>query len=127
MDRADALEVQPAVALPQGKDSLRYPIEQRIEDKKRGIGRQRYPFVAWTLTGLSNEQVEWWVLNVEPLVAMVGVFIWEAVVNWKAQGTPFSFHVGTILGHYSDALLIPHLAYCQPHVGTVNIGPDQCW
>lgn len=22
-----------------------YPIEQRIEDKKRGIGRQRYPFV----------------------------------------------------------------------------------
>ena len=23
----------------------RYPIEQRIEDKKRGIGRQRHPFV----------------------------------------------------------------------------------
>lgn len=23
----------------------RYPLEQRIEDKKRGIGRQRYPFV----------------------------------------------------------------------------------
>lgn len=23
----------------------RYPIEQRIENKKRGIGRQRYPFV----------------------------------------------------------------------------------
>jgi hypothetical protein len=24
---------------------MRYPLEQRIEDKKRGIGRQRYPFV----------------------------------------------------------------------------------
>lgn len=23
----------------------KYPIEQRIEDKKRGIGRQKYPFV----------------------------------------------------------------------------------
>ena len=23
----------------------RYPLEQRIEDKKRGIGRQRYPFL----------------------------------------------------------------------------------
>ena len=23
----------------------RYPIEQRIEDKKRGIGRQKHPFV----------------------------------------------------------------------------------
>ncbi len=23
----------------------RYPIEQRIEDKKRGIGRQKYPFL----------------------------------------------------------------------------------
>ena len=26
-------------------ESGRYPIEQRIEDKKRGIGRQKYPFV----------------------------------------------------------------------------------
>lgn len=24
--------------------SGRYPLEQRIEDKKRGIGRQKYPF-----------------------------------------------------------------------------------
>jgi len=27
----------------------RYPIEQRIEDKKRGIGRQRYPVVGKSL------------------------------------------------------------------------------
>jgi hypothetical protein len=26
--------------------SGKYPLEQRIEDKKRGIGRQRYPFVS---------------------------------------------------------------------------------
>ncbi len=25
--------------------SGRYPLEQRIENKKRGIGRQKYPFV----------------------------------------------------------------------------------
>lgn len=28
-----------------GMDMGRYPLEQRIEDKKRGIGRQKYPFV----------------------------------------------------------------------------------
>jgi len=28
----------------------KYPMEQRIEDKKRGIGRQKYPIVVWTLT-----------------------------------------------------------------------------
>jgi len=26
-------------------DYGKYPLDQRIEDKKRGIGRQRYPFV----------------------------------------------------------------------------------
>jgi hypothetical protein len=28
-----------------GMDMGRYPLEQRIEDKKRGIGRQKYPFI----------------------------------------------------------------------------------
>jgi len=72
------------------KDSGRYPLEQRIEDKKRGIGRQRYPFVAWTLTAI-----------------MLGVFIYELVVNWKAQGTPFSFHpvVNPMLGPSTSALI----------------------
>jgi len=71
-------------------DSGRYPLEQRIEDKKRGIGKQRYPFVAWTLTA-----------------AMIGVFIYELVLNWRAQGTPFSFKptVNPMFGPSMSALI----------------------
>jgi hypothetical protein len=56
--------------------NVRYPIEQQIANKQRGVGRQKYPVVVWTLT-----------------VAMSAVIIYELVVNWKAQGTPFSFKV----------------------------------
>ncbi|KAH9004362.1 hypothetical protein EDB86DRAFT_3062642 [Lactarius hatsudake] len=56
-------------------DPGRYPLQQRIEDKRRGIGRQRYPVVVWALT-----------------IIMVAVFIYELVVNAKAQGSPISFH-----------------------------------
>ncbi|KAI0283353.1 hypothetical protein BGY98DRAFT_1087836 [Russula aff. rugulosa BPL654] len=68
----------------------RYPLQQRIEDKKRGIGRQRYPVVVWTLT-----------------VIMVAVFIYELVVNAQAQGSPFSFHpvVNPMLGPSGSALI----------------------
>jgi membrane associated rhomboid family serine protease len=71
-------------------DPGKYPLEQRIEDKKRGIGRQRYPVVVWTLT-----------------VIMVAVFIYELVVNAKAQGTPVSFHpaVNPTLGPSGSALI----------------------
>lgn len=31
-------------------DGARFPLEQRIENKKRGIGRQQYPFVVWALS-----------------------------------------------------------------------------
>ena len=31
----------------------KYPLQQRIEDKKRGIGRQKYPFVGKGLHFLS--------------------------------------------------------------------------
>ncbi|KAL0951302.1 hypothetical protein HGRIS_008011 [Hohenbuehelia grisea] len=70
--------------------SGRYPIEQRIEDKKRGIGRQRYPFVVWALT-----------------IAMIAVFINELVVNSRAQGSPLSFKpvVNPMLGPSSSALI----------------------
>lgn len=37
--------------------SGKYPLEQRIEDKKRGIGRQKYPFVG-TLPTLLFEKLE---------------------------------------------------------------------
>lgn len=68
----------------------RYPLEQRIEDKKRGIGRQRYPFVVWALTA-----------------AMTGVFIYELVLNNREQGTPLSFKpvVNPMLGPSSSALV----------------------
>jgi len=67
-----------------------YPLEQQIENKKRGIGRQKYPFVVWCLA-----------------IAMVGVFINELVVNSRAQGTPVSFHpvVNPMLGPSSSALI----------------------
>ncbi|KAI6153658.1 hypothetical protein BKA82DRAFT_4092500 [Pisolithus tinctorius] len=68
----------------------KYPLEQRIEDKKRGIGRQRYPFVVWALT-----------------IAMVGVFINELVVNARAQGSPVSLKpvVNPMLGPSESALI----------------------
>ncbi|KAF5375122.1 hypothetical protein D9758_000362 [Tetrapyrgos nigripes] len=68
----------------------KYPLEQRIEDKKRGIGRQRYPIVVWALT-----------------VAMCAVFIYELVANSNAQGTPVSFKptVNYMLGPASATLI----------------------
>ncbi|KAJ7596950.1 hypothetical protein C8J56DRAFT_918762 [Mycena floridula] len=77
---------------PLGKimGSGRYPIAQQIENKKRGIGRQPYPFAVWSLTAV-----------------MAGVFIYELAVNWKAQGTPFSFKpvVNPMLGPSSSAII----------------------
>lgn len=71
-------------------DSGKYPLQQQIEDKKRGIGRQRYPVVVWALTA-----------------TMVAVFIYESVVNAQAQGSPFSFHptVNPMLGPSGSALI----------------------
>ncbi|KAG6851199.1 hypothetical protein H0H93_015209 [Arthromyces matolae] len=68
----------------------RYPIEQRIENKKRGIGRQKHPFVVWILT-----------------VVMLAVFIYELIVNSRAQGTPVSMKpvVNPMLGPSSSALI----------------------
>jgi len=68
----------------------KYPLEQRIEDKKRGIGQQKYPFVVWALTA-----------------TMIGVFINELVVNFRAQGSPISLKptVNPMLGPSSSALI----------------------
>ncbi|KAI0094924.1 rhomboid family-domain-containing protein [Irpex rosettiformis] len=75
-----------ALAPAEGKNSL----QQRIDRKRRGIGRQRYPFVAWTFA-----------------VVMLGILIYELVVNSKAQGTPISFHpvVNPMLGPSQSALI----------------------
>ncbi|KAI8980745.1 rhomboid family-domain-containing protein [Trametes punicea] len=67
-----------------------YPLAQRIEDKKRGIGVQTYPIACWALS-----------------LAMLGVLIFELVTNSKAQGSPFSFKpvVNPMLGPSSSALI----------------------
>ncbi|KAH9968882.1 hypothetical protein BC827DRAFT_1290710 [Russula dissimulans] len=71
-------------------DPGKYPLEQRIEAKRRGIPRQRYPVVVWALTA-----------------TMIAVFIYELVVNAQAQGSPFSFHpvVNPMLGPSGSALI----------------------
>lgn len=75
--------------------SGKYPLEQRIEDKKRGIGRQRYPFVGAFYVDscllrvmLTCESVVWALT-----ITMVGVFIWELVLNAREQGSPISLKV----------------------------------
>ncbi|KAH9846838.1 rhomboid-domain-containing protein [Lenzites betulinus] len=67
-----------------------YPLEQRIEDKKRGVGVQIRPWACYVLSA-----------------AMLGVLIYELVTNSKAQGTPFSFKpvVNPMLGPSSSALI----------------------
>ncbi|TDL28516.1 rhomboid-domain-containing protein [Rickenella mellea] len=67
-----------------------YLLEQRIEDKKRGIGRQKHPFVCWALT-----------------IVMVSIVIYELVVNSREQGSPVSFKpvVNPMLGPSQSALI----------------------
>ncbi|KAG7528995.1 hypothetical protein FFLO_05853 [Filobasidium floriforme] len=57
------------LGIGQGK----YPIEQQIENKRRGLGRQRWPYACWVLT-----------------LAMCGVMIWEMISQNHAQGTPIA-------------------------------------
>ncbi|KAI0068438.1 rhomboid-domain-containing protein, partial [Artomyces pyxidatus] len=84
----------------------RYPLAQRIEDKKRGIGRQKYPVIVWALTA-----------------TMISVFIYELVVNAKAQGTPISFKpvVNPMLGPSGSALINLGARFppCMKSVSTV--------
>jgi len=66
------------------------PLEQRIENKKRGVGVQQRPFVVYILTA-----------------AMLGVFIYELVLNGKEQGSPISLKpfINPMLGPSSSALI----------------------
>lgn len=54
-------------------DRDRDPIEQRIERRKRGIGRQSRPYVVWILT-----------------VIMVALMIFELVKNYQVTGFAFA-------------------------------------
>jgi len=72
--------------------SAHYPLSQRIEDKKRGIGRQRIPFV-----GTSRPQIEYPRLTLLPVYTltaiMAAVFVYELVLNSRQQGSPISTRV----------------------------------
>ncbi|KZT61287.1 rhomboid-domain-containing protein [Calocera cornea HHB12733] len=71
-------------------DELRYPIEQRIENRRMGVMRQRWPILVPILT-----------------IAMIGAFIWELVLNAHFQGTAISFHptVNYMLGPGGSTLI----------------------
>ena len=74
----------------------KYPMEQRIEDKKRGIPRQKHPFVGVSFL-YRNVSLLIVFLVYALTIAMVGVFINELVVNSRAQGTPVSFKVSQFI------------------------------
>ncbi|KEP54380.1 rhomboid family protein [Rhizoctonia solani 123E] len=73
-----------------GNDGARHPLEQRIQAKRAGVGRQRYPFVVWILS-----------------LAMLGVMIWELVRNKQEQGSAISLkpYVNPMLGPSSSGLI----------------------
>lgn len=74
-----------------------YPLEQRIQDKKRGVGVQKHPIVCTSFRSAAptvcvSDVSAGYVLS----AAMLGVLIFELVTNSKAQGSPFSFKASII-------------------------------
>lgn len=76
--------------------NVRQPLEQRIQNKQNGIGRQNRPYVgefnevACRPKELSDADHG----TVYALTfAMLGVLIYELAYNAKEQGNPFSFKV----------------------------------
>lgn len=71
-------------------DQGRFPLEQRIENKKRGIGRQKYPILSKPILPIVVLVVivamKGWALT----VAMVAIMIYELVRNDQEQGSPIS-------------------------------------
>lgn len=78
-----------------------YPLEQRIEAKRRGLGRQKYPFIC----RIPVTPQECTVLNVfiawAFAVVMTSVLIYELVLNNHFQGTTVPAHLNLTLltGH----------------------------
>ncbi|KAJ3734755.1 hypothetical protein DFJ43DRAFT_100319 [Lentinula guzmanii] len=89
-----------------GGNEGKYPLEQRIENKKRGIGRQTYPFLTWIIS-----------------LVLIAVFIYEEVIQTKAQGTPVSFKptVNPMLGPSGSALIYLGARFppCMKNVSSV--------
>lgn len=102
------------------KDVGQTPLSQRIEAKKRGIGRQRRPYVGkqhcLSRLGMDPQLPAAWTLA----AVMLGVFIYELVLNAKAQGTPISFKVCRPTGCHH---LQEYLTTTQPVVNPM-LGPS---
>ncbi|THH33565.1 hypothetical protein EUX98_g670 [Antrodiella citrinella] len=88
--RTQAVDEKPPSSVARALGFSSRFLAQRIEDKKRGVVRQRRPYAVYVLT-----------------TAMLGVLIYELVLNSKNQGTPISFHpvVNPLLGPSSSALI----------------------
>ncbi|KAG8722777.1 hypothetical protein FRC08_010387 [Ceratobasidium sp. 394] len=92
-----------------GKDDARYPLEQRINDKRAGAGRQRHPFVVYLLSA-----------------AMLGVMIYELVRNYQEQRSPISLKpfVNPMLGPSSAGLINFGGRFVPCMKTVVDIPPD---
>lgn len=73
-----------------GGSGYRDSLQQRIENKKRGIGIQQRPYVAWALT-----------------VVMVAVTVYELIYNAQKQGSPISLKptINPMLGPSGSGLI----------------------
>ncbi|KAH6917481.1 hypothetical protein BKA70DRAFT_336099 [Coprinopsis sp. MPI-PUGE-AT-0042] len=73
-----------------GGSGYRDSLQQRIENKKRGIGIQQRPYVAWTLTAV-----------------MIAVMIYELIYNAQKQGSPISLKptINPMLGPSGSGLI----------------------
>ncbi|ORY26257.1 hypothetical protein BCR39DRAFT_470533 [Naematelia encephala] len=97
--RGTGSKVYDLLLFPTGLDRLlalfgmhpgRYPVEQAIERKRRGLGGQRWPVAAWTLT-----------------VVMTAVLVFELVRNFNATGSVIALHptVNYMVGPSSEVLI----------------------
>ena len=67
-----------------------------------------------------------WLLVYLLSTVMLGVFIYELVLNAKNQGTPISFHVSMSMfmrGLYA----YDWIACSKPHAGAISERPHQRW
>ncbi|KAH8102553.1 hypothetical protein BXZ70DRAFT_789558 [Cristinia sonorae] len=88
--RARSLNEKPNSSVARALGFNPRSLSQQIDDKKRGIGRQMKPYAVYLLS-----------------TVMLGVFIYELVLNAKNQGSPLSFKpvVNPMLGPSQSALI----------------------
>jgi len=77
-----------------GMTAGRFPLEQAVERKKRGIGGQKWPVVAWGLAvGECTGREISFRADGGIRAVMTAVMIYELVANHAAMGSPIAIHV----------------------------------